>query len=496
MSIGSTSDPCPPVRSTGTSRMRAISSNTCTRAALSNVPLACELPSSDLAMKILYLTGGAGQMYCGSCLRDNALASELISRGHDVTLLPVYTPTLTDEPNVSQEKVFFGGISVYLEQYVPLFRDSPQWLDRLWDWTPMLQLASRRSISTSPKMLGELTVSMLKGEAGFQHKEISKLLDWLKHEGPPDLVSLPYSLLIGLARPIKEALARPICCTLQGEDLFLEGLQEPYKSEAIDLIRANVKQVDTFIAVSRYYSEFMPGYLGIPRDKIRVVPLGINLQGYQARVAPNEREGAAPFTVGFFARVAPEKGLHVLADAYRRLRERGELPGARLEAAGYLAPEHKKYLSNIEQQMKDAGLASEFHYRGVLDRNDKIEFLRKLDVLSVPATYDEPKGMFLLDGMACGVPVVQPKRGSFPENIGQTGGGLLVEQDNTESLAEGILRIYKDPALGEKLGQSGFEKVREHYSVARMADRALEVYESVASQRNEPQMTAKELAAD
>src|ERR1700730_4190678 len=255
MSIGSTSDPCPPVRSTGTSRMRAISSNTCTRAALSNVPLACELPSSDLAMKILYLTGGAGQMYCGSCLRDNALASELISRGHDVTLLPVYTPTLTDEPNVSQEKVFFGGISVYLEQYVPLFRDSPQWLDRLWDWTPMLQLASRRSISTSPKMLGELTVSMLKGEAGFQHKEISKLLDWLKHEGPPDLVSLPYSLLIGLARPIKEALARPICCTLQGEDLFLEGLQEPYKSEAIDLIRANVKQVDTFIAVSRYYSE-------------------------------------------------------------------------------------------------------------------------------------------------------------------------------------------------------------------------------------------------
>ena len=103
-------------------------------------------------------------MYCGSCLRDNALATELIARGHDVTLLPVYTPTLTDEPNVSGDKVFFGGISVYLEQYVPLFRNSPRWLDRLWDSTAMLQLASRRSISTSPKMLGELTVSMLKGE--------------------------------------------------------------------------------------------------------------------------------------------------------------------------------------------------------------------------------------------------------------------------------------------------------------------------------------------
>ena len=446
-------------------------------------------------------------MYCGSCLRDNALAAELISRGHDVTLLPVYTPTLTDEPNVSGDKVFFGGISVYLEQYVPLFRNSPRWLDRLWDWTPMLRLASRRSISTSPKMLGELTVSMLKGEEGFQHKEILKLLDWLKHEGPPDLVSLPYSLLLGLAKPINEALGRPLCCTLQGEDLFLEGLHEPYRSEALDLIRANIKYVDAFISVSEYYAGFMPGYLGIPREKIHVVPLGIKLEGYQPRpqstpqstVASRVGDRAEPFTVGFFARVAPEKGLHVLADAYRRLREGGDLKsdsaGARLEVAGYLAPEHKRYLSDIEHKMKDCGLASEFHYRGVLDREEKIAFLQKLDVLSVPATYDEPKGMFLLEAMACGVPVVQPKRGAFPEIIEKTGGGLLVE-DDPQSLAEGILRIYRDPALAEKLGQSGFQKVREHYSVARMADRALEVYESVVNRANEPQATAKELAAD
>jgi glycosyltransferase involved in cell wall biosynthesis len=437
-------------------------------------------------MKILYFTGGAGQMYCGSCLRDNALASELISRGHDVALMPVYTPTLTDEPNVSQEKVFFGGVSVYLEQYVPLFRKSPRWLDRLWDWKPMLELASRRSISTSPKLLGEMTVSMLKGEDGFQHKEISKLLDWLKHEGPPDVVSLPYALLIALAKPIKEALGRPICCTLQGEDLFLDGLPEPYKRESLDLIRANLEHIDVFIAVSEYYARFMPDYLGISPDKIRVVPLGINLQGYE----PKQRASSQPFTVGFFARVAPEKGLHVLAAAYRRLRERGELTGARLEAAGYLAPEHRKYLSGIEQEMKDAGLASEFHYRGALDRNDKIDFLRRLDVLSVPATYAEPKGIFLLEAMACAVPVVQPRRGAFPELIEKTGGGLLVEADDLDDLGAGILRLYEDSALAERLGQSGYEGVREHYSVARMADRALEVYKNVAG------ITVKELAAD
>ncbi len=416
-------------------------------------------------------------MYCGSCLRDNALATELISKGHDVTLLPVYTPTRTDEANVSNEKVFFGGISVYLEQHVPLLRNSPRWLDRLWDSKLMLKLASRSSISTSPRMLGEMTVSMLKGEDGFQRKEVEKLTEWARHEPPPDIVSLPYSLLIGLAHPIKEALKRPIVCTLQGEDLFLEGLQEPYRSQSLALIRAGTKHVDAFISVSEYYAGFVPEYLGISPEKIHLVQLGINLRGYEKR----ERERGQPFTVGYFARIAPEKGLKGLAAAYRQLRTSGRIPEARMEVAGYLGPEYKEYLSDIEREMKDAGLAGEFNYRGAVDREEKIAFLRKLDVLSVPATYNEPKGIFLLEAMACGVPVVQPRRGGFTEIVEKTGGGLLVEPDNQDQLAEGILRIYNEPALAEKLGDSGFEKVREHYSVARMAERAVEVYESVVS---------------
>jgi glycosyltransferase involved in cell wall biosynthesis len=426
-------------------------------------------------MKILYLTGGAGQMYCGSCLRDNSLATELISRGHDVILLPVYTPTLTDEVNVSRDKVFFGGISVYLEQYVPFFRNSPGWLDRLWDSKPMLQVASRRSISTSPKMLGEMTVSMLKGEDGFQHKEISKLLDWLKTEGSPDVISLPYSLLLGLAGPLKESLGRPICCTLQGEDLFLEGLQEPYRSESKKLIRAHLEHVDTFISVSEFYADFMPDYLGIPREKIQVVPLGINLEGYDKK----QRASSGPVKIGFFARLAPEKGLHVLAEAYRLLRKEGLLPNARLEAAGYLAPEHRNYLSEIEKKMNDAGLAEEFTYHGVLDRPQKISFLQSLNLLSVPATYNEPKGLFLLEAMACGLPVVQPSRGAFTEIVEKTGGGVLVAPDDVESLAKEILEVATNAELAKALSESGFSKVRELYSVARMADRALEAYEAV-----------------
>ncbi len=414
-------------------------------------------------------------MYCGSCLRDNAMATELIARGHDVMLLPVYTPTLTDEPNVSNDHVALGGISAYLEQYVPIFRKTPRWLDRIWDSKTVLNLATRRSISTNPQMLGEMTVSVLKGENGFQRKEIDKLIEWLSVQDTPDVINLPYSLLLGMAGPLKRALNVPILCTLQGEDLFLDNLQEPYRSESLKLIRDQIEYVDSFLAVSQYYADFMSGYLGIPREKIRVVPLGINPQGFDLR----ESKRSAPFTVGFFARIAPEKGLHVLADAYRIMRESGELPEARLEAAGYMAADAKPYLDGIQKRLREAGLDGEFHYRGVLDRAEKIAFLRKLDVMAVPATYDEPKGVSLLEAMACGVPFVQPRRGSFTEIVENTGGGLLVQPDDPRSLAEGILKIVKEKRLAEELSANGFRGVREQYSAANMADRVLEAYESV-----------------
>jgi glycosyltransferase involved in cell wall biosynthesis len=428
-------------------------------------------------MKILYITAGAAGMYCGSCFRDNALAAELMARGQDVLLLPLYTPTLTDEPNVSQDRVFFGGISVYLQQHMALFRKTPWLLDRLWDSSLMLKLASSRGIQTQPRLLGELTISILKGEDGFQRKELHKLLHWVQSQTPPDIVNLPNSLLIGLAKPIKKAINRPACCTLQGEDLFLEGLPEFYRSRALNLIRANLEFVDAFIAISNYYADFMSDYLKIPEKKIQTVPLGINLEGYTR----GQRSPSELFTIGYFARVAPEKGLHMLCEAYRRLRQQSDSPPFRLEVAGYLGAEHKGYFGAIEQQMRDWGYGGEFHFRGALDRQEKIEFLQGLDVLSVPATYNEPKGMFLLEAMACGVPVVQPRRGAFPEIIQNTSGGILVEPDNCDSLAEGIFTIYKNPSLAAELSRNGFAGVREHYSVARMADRSLEVYDRLRS---------------
>jgi len=430
-------------------------------------------------MKLLYLTAGAAEMYCGSCLRDNALAAALKQRGHDVILAPVYTPTTTDEENVSESHVLFGGVSVYLEEHVPLFRHTPAWLDRIWDSNAVLKLASKRQIKVAPHLLGRLTVSMLKGRDGHQRKEVDKMVRWLRHEPRFDVVNLPFTLLIALAKPIKDAFGVPVACTLQGEDLFLDTLEEPWRSESLDLIRRAVTDVDLFLAVSDYYRDYMARYIDIPAGRIRTVPLGISMDGHE----PQPARTRPPYTIGFFGRIAPEKGLHVLTEAYRRLRSRPNVPDTQLVAGGYMLHEHREYFDDIQRQMHDWGLAGEFRYAGSPDRAGKIALLQSFDVMSMPATYHEPKGFTLLEAMANGVPIVQPAHGAFPELVERTGGGLLVAPDDPDALADGLLDLLVDRDRAASIGRRGAIGVRERYTVDAMAAAAEHAYEELTARR-------------
>lgn len=401
-------------------------------------------------------------MYCGSCLRDNALAAELKRQGHDVVLMPVYTPTLTDEENVSGDRVFFGGISVYLQQKSALFRYTPAALDRLlFDNSWALRRASQKSIGVTPQFLGEMTVDMLKGERGPIAKEFRKLCDWLAGEPPFDVICLPFTLLISLAEPLRAvAPGARIACTLQGEDLFLEGLPEPYRSESKQLIREAVPFVDRFLAVSGYYAAFMSGYLDIPRDKIRVVPIGISLDGFHP--APKRKRGYV--SLGYFARIDPAKGFHNLCEAYLLLRQRTGLPPIQFHAAGYMLPEHKEYF-----EKHSAVLGADFRYHGSLSRDEKTRFLQEMDLLCVPTDYAEPKGLFVLEALANGTPVVLPAHGAFPEILSRTGGGILVEPKNAQALADSLENMICDPDRRALLAKEGADGVRQYYSAASMA---------------------------
>ena len=437
-------------------------------------------------MRIVYITAGAGGRYCGACFRDNTLASDLLARGHDVELVPLYTPTVTDEPNVSLGTTFFGGVNVYLQQRFSFFRSTPWFLDRILDSSWLLNSAGRWGTRTDPGELGETAVSVLRGESGFQRKELEKLLSWLRSRRRPDMVHLGNSLLSGLAPALKKALSCPVCCTLQGEDLFLEALNEPYRSQARERIRANAEFIDQFHAVSRYHGRAMRDYLDLPGSKVGVIRSGIHVDDFQ----PCDSTPSRPFTVGYLARIAPEKGLHLLCEAYRGVaRESG--PGStRLLVAGDPSTDHSGYLRGIRKKMRRWGLEDSFEYRGSLSRAAKIRFLQELDVLSVPACYDEPRGLYTLEAQACGIPVVQPRRGVFPEIIAATGGGLLVEPDDSADLARGILDLQRDPERTAELGRRGREGVRAHYDARQMAAATLRSYERLTSPSKPGRMPA------
>jgi glycosyltransferase involved in cell wall biosynthesis len=417
-------------------------------------------------MRIAFITAGAAGMYCGSCMKDNTLVAELARQGHDARLIPTYTPIRTDEGDVSERRIFFGGINVYLEQKSWLFRHTPWFLDRLLNSRRLLRWVSRFAVRTQADQLGDLTISMLRGRHGKQRKEIAKLLRYLRDEAKPEVVILSNLLLSGMAPDLKAALGVPVLGTLQGDDIFIEMLPEGHRRQAKDLIRQNAAAIDGSFATSAYYADFMAGYLGLPRERLHVVYPGLNFKGHGG---PREYRDRPPYTIGYFARICPEKGFQNLAAAFRILRQTPGAPICRLHVSGWLGENHKPFFEVEMAKLRDAGLGDDVTHIPAPDHAGKIAFLKGIDVLSVPTDYREPKGLYVLEALANGTPVVQPRHGSFPELIEATGGGLLVEPGEPAALAEGLRRLLEDVALRREYGQKGQATVHECFSAARMA---------------------------
>ncbi len=426
-------------------------------------------------MKIAQITPGAAGMICGSCLHDNTLASALIRMGHDVALIPIYTPIRTDETDVSIDRVFYGAINVYLEQKSALFRHTPRLVDWVLDAPKLIGWASRRNVSIDPRDLGALTLSMLQGEEGKQRKELEKLVSWLRDEYRPDVVHLSNSMLLGMARRIRQELNVPVFVSIQGEDIFLDELTEPYGTQVRKVMQERAAEVSGIVSTSRYYAEHMAERLDVPAGEIHHVPLGISLDGY---LDPDPAPHGDPFTIGYLARICPEKGLHLLVEAFRRLVERTGEQAWRLRFAGYLGQRDQAYFDGIMDQVRSWGIESMVEHLGEIDREGKLDFLRSLHVLSVPTTYRDPKGLFVLESMASGVPVVQPRHGAFPEIVEATGGGLLVEPGSAEALADAIAGLWANEPRRLELGRRGRAAVRRDFNDESMSRATVEVYRS------------------
>lgn len=405
-------------------------------------------------------------------MRDNRLAATLIRQGRDVVLIPIYTPIRTDEEDVSSGRVYYGGVNVYLQHKSPLFRHSTPIIDRVIDSSTLLRSVSHFSGSTRAGDLGSMTVSMLKGDEGELRKELRKLIDGLR-DLQPTVIHLPFLMLAGLAKPLREALDVPIVCSMTGEDIFLDALHEPWRAESFALIRRGAEHIDAFLAPTKYYGRHCIGHFGVPADRTFDVPMGIHEADFRRGSSPPD----APITIGYFARICAEKGIGVLCEAFARLRERGRV--CKLRVGGYLGKSDRKFWKSTYHELSRHGLASDVDFVGETDRAGKIAFLHSLHLFSVPAVYHEAKGFYVLEALAAGVPVVLPRRGSFPELVEATDGGILYD-GGADALADALEPLLADAPRRMFMAQRGADAVARCFTETIMADRAWEIFERVA----------------
>jgi len=428
-------------------------------------------------MNLVMLTPGTGSYHCGVCMRDNALAKEVIRQGHHAVMLPMYLPlTLDEESATPQAPMFFGGVSTYLREKFRWLRRMPRWLDRLLSARWLLRLLAGRAAKTGGPEVAGMTISMLRGEEGNQSAELEELIGWLRtaFEGrPPDAIWLSTALQAGLARRIRAALGRPVIGFLQGEDTFLDTLgSEAPKAWA--LLSERMRDANAWVAPSRYYAELMAKRMNWKPEEIHVIPNGV--QPASGKVLPAERPAPAAPTIGYLARFIPAKGLGLLVEAFILLRQR--MPEARLRCAGSMTPGDAKYVDGLKKRLQSAGCADAVEWLPNVSLEEKSAFLESLSVFSVPATYSEAFGQYVIEAMAAGAPVVLPRSSAFPEIIEASGAGELFELGATEAesaaaLASALESLLRDPARARTLGQRGYEAARGEFSMARLAQRLL-----------------------
>lgn len=430
-------------------------------------------------MHIAIITAGGAGMFCGSCMHDNTWARALIAAGAEVSLVPTYTPLRVDEANQSLERVFFGGVNVYLNSRSRWWRSLPRfatvWLDR----PAFINLATRWSVSNNAAQLGDLTLSMLAGDHGPHRLAAEELAQFLARDLRPDVVIFSNALLSGALPALRRHLSVPVLCALQGDDVFLDSLPESHRQRVIDAVGERARGFDAFLTHTRFYRDYISRYLSLPVEKFHDLPLGIDVAEHTGR--PVRRSGET-FTVGYFARLAPEKGLHNLIAAFSLLQR--QMPHARLRIGGYQGPPFEDYVREMEQRLREAGI----HYENVgspATVEEKVAFLESLDVLSVPTQFLEPKGIYVLEAMANGIPVVQPDHGSFPELLQATGGGLLVPPSDPQALAEGLAALV-DPDRRLERAEAGWTGVRQHFTSEVMARRTLEIIGQLVRSRDLP----------
>ncbi len=427
-------------------------------------------------MKIVSIVPGfGGTFYCGNCLRDGAFVQALREAGHDAMVLPMYLP-LTSVALAGKEAlpVFYGAVNIYLRQQFPIFRNMPAWMERMFDSAPVLKFAAGKSGSTRAQGLEKMTESMLLGEKGYQNRELDHLVDFLKNHQKPDVVHFSNALLLGMAKRIREEVGVPIVCSLQDEDVWVDAMEPSWIDRIWKLMAEKGRDVDAFVAVSSWFAGVMQEKMDIPAEKISVVPIGVKPSDYST-----SPPALAPRAIGYLSRICEENGFEILVDAFILLKADPRFNDLVLIATGGMTGDDKPFLRRQLKKLENKNLGRHLEILPDFTPGNLAAFFNALTLLSVPVLKGEAFGLYQVESLASGVPIVQPELGAFPEIVLTTGGGVLYHPNTAEALADCLAGVLSDAAALDRMSRVGRRSVEEKFDCKKLTGQMLKVYEKV-----------------
>ena len=416
-------------------------------------------------MKIILIIPGSGDtFYCGNCFRDNLYAQALRNAGQEVVIMPLYLP-LTDKSFRADTPLFFPATSYYVAQKFFGRGKMPRFFEKILNSPLALRLAASFSGTTSAKGMEQMTLSMIKGDDRNFSEQTEKLIDWIVNHDRPDVVHLSSSMLIGIAKAIKNRINIPVVCSLQDEELWIDNLEDRCAQEAWAAIRDNVGYIDRFVASSAFYKS--AALKKIPEiGEITLVYPGVNVEKYYSSEYPKEP------TIGFFYRMSHENGLDILAQAFVKLKNENAIPNLKLKIGGGYTRENKRFIHRIRkilQPYKNDVIWSE-HY--TLDEHTA--FYKDISLICVPLRFNEAVGLYVCEAFAAGRPAVAPNTGSFGEIVGDA--GLLYAPNDSEHLAEALRKILTDHDFYKKCKENALQLSRERYKDTVTSEKLLKIY--------------------
>jgi len=427
-------------------------------------------------VKIVNIVPGfGGTFYCGNCLRDSGFVKSLKAAGHDAVTLPVYLPlTAKDCPTDNEIPVFYGAVNIYLKQNFKLFRNMPAWLERFFNSAPLLKYAAKKAGSTRANGLEDMTISMLLGRDGNQKDELQQLIDYLKHHEKPDVVHLSNALLLGMAAQIREELGIPVVSSLQDEDVWIDPMDEINREKLWALMAEKAKDVDAFVAVSSYFGELMKQKMNIPDEKLHIVHIGVEPGNYKVNVP-----AFSPPVIGYLSRLNHENGFEIVVEAFIKLKSDVRFKDARLRLSGGMTGDDKPFVNKQIKKLKKNNLVKDVAFVDDFYGDALDDFFAGLTVLTVPVVKGEAFGLYQLEAMASGIPVVQPALGAFPEVAGISGGGAIFSPNTPEALAAKLAEVLSQPEKLKQMSISGRKAIEEKFNNKVLTESMVKIYEKV-----------------